>query len=262
MLQSNGSPTLDLALLAGLAGGGPARRERNQPAALVLIATPASELRNLWGAGMGGFATAEAADNGQLVRTLTHQRPEVLLLDLDLPQLGGLSGVVPLRRLQPTTRILVLAPRPDDREAVVALKSGVRGYCDRAISPLLVSKAVAAVLDGQIWVGRRLIGHLLEELSTLSAARASEGRPTDAYDRLSRLTPRERDILDLLGAGASNKEIARKLGVTERTVKAHLTAVFRKLGISGRVQAAVFAVEHPRSATAADRHPTKVQLTP
>jgi DNA-binding NarL/FixJ family response regulator len=89
---------------------------------------------------------------------------------------------------------------------------------------------------------------LLDELSSLEEARLEANGDAQARARLHLLTPRERSVIDLLGAGATNKDIARALTITERTVKAHLTAVFRKLGISGRLQAALLAIEQPLAA--------------
>src|SRR5262249_62167935 len=89
------------------------------------------------------------------------------------------------------------------------------------------------------------IPHLLED-TTARPEQRPPAPPVEADSRLDRITLREREIVQLLSAGASNKEIAKKLAVTERTVKAHLTAVFRKLGISGRLQLALFVLEHSR----------------
>jgi DNA-binding NarL/FixJ family response regulator len=252
VLQSRKSQTLDdTHRPTARALAGPIRRthdERTEPAPVVLIASPVAGLRKIWRAGIRGLATVEVTEHAELVRTMAHRKPAVLLLDLHLPELGGLSGVAALLRLQPTTKIVVLASRPDDQEGTVALKMGARGYCDLGITPVLLGKALAAVQNGEIWIGRKLTSHLLEELSALVEAQLQRGFPAIVNGRLDCLTPRERDIVDLLGAGASNREIAQNLAVTERTVKAHLTAVFRKLGISGRLQAALLVVGHSQSA--------------
>ena len=168
-----------------------------------------------------------------------------MLLDLHLPELGGVGGVAAIQRLRPASGIVLLTNRPDEREGIAALKAGARGYCDRDIDPALLIKALDVVQMGEIWVGRKLIPHLIEELTTLTE-RQQQGPPADFDTRLDRITSREREIAQLLSAGASNKDIAKKLSVTERTVKAHLTAIFRKLGISGRLQLALFILEHSR----------------
>ena len=158
-----------------------------------------------------------------------------------------MKGVSGLRALQPATKIVVLAGNPDEKEGLVALKIGAQGYCERAIAPALLAKALEAVHNGEVWVGRKLTSYLLDELSALTEALGEQPSPSEIDRRLEGLTPRERAIVAELGAGASNKEIAQKFDVTERTVKAHLTAVFRKLGISGRLQVALFMLEPSRS---------------
>jgi DNA-binding NarL/FixJ family response regulator len=169
------------------------------------------------------------------------------------------AGLPRVQRLRPEARVIMLTAAPDEQEGIAALKAGARGYCDRDIEPLLLLKAVGVVLEGEVWVGRKLIPHLLDELAT---AREQERVGSSEPDRrLERVTPRERQIVDLLSAGASNKEIAKRLNVTERTVKAHLTAIFRKLGISGRLQLALFALEHSQRVRQPDGDWTKVQLT-
>src|SRR6266550_2189102 len=110
-----------------------------------------------------------------------------------------------------------------------------RGYCSRKSEPALLRTAVERVRGGEIWVGRSVTGHLLEELAAVSRPRAP-----DAAKRLAGLTRRERE---LVAAGASNKEIAERLSIAERTVKAHLTSIFRKLGVSSRLHLAVYALD-------------------
>jgi DNA-binding NarL/FixJ family response regulator len=252
MLHDRRSPTLSNAHpRARLASADPVRHGQYewaaQSAPLVLIASSVSSVRRAWREGAGAFAAVEVADHGQLLCCLTPRPPAILLLDLDLPQLGGMEGVSGLRALQPATRIIVLSGHPDEKEGLVALKIGAQGYCDRAIAPALLGKALEAVHNGEVWVGRKLTSHLLDELSALTEALGERPSPDDLDRRLEGLTPRERAIVAELSAGASNKEIAQKFAVTERTVKAHLTAVFRKLGISGRLQVALFMLEPSRS---------------
>jgi DNA-binding NarL/FixJ family response regulator len=231
----------------------PDRHRHTSTAPLVVIASPARGLRQSWQQSLRGFVVAEVADRAQLRRILSERPPAVLLLDVELPQLDGVDGIAPVRSLQPAAKILVLANNPDDKEGLAALKAGARGYCERAMPPALLKRALEAVQGGEIWVGRKLTSHLLDELSALAEASEPQDlvateEAVDMKSRLKRLTRRERDIVVELGIGSSNKEIAQKLSVTERTVKAHLTAAFRKLEATGRLQAALLMVEHARSA--------------
>jgi DNA-binding NarL/FixJ family response regulator len=220
---------------------------RTEAFPLVLVASGVAMLRKRCRHALDRrYAIHEVTDLNELERSMVHRRPAAVLLDLGLPNLGGVGGVGALQKLRAAARIIALTGAPDEREGIAALKAGARGYCDREIEGALLEKAMDVVLKGEIWVGRKLIPQLLEELTLLTEQRRrdSPGRPDL---RLDRVTPRERQIVDLLSAGASNKEIAKRLNVTERTVKAHLTAIFRKLGISGRLQLALFALEHGRA---------------
>jgi two-component system, NarL family, nitrate/nitrite response regulator NarL len=212
---------------------------RTSATPLVIIASRAEALRSRWRQAIRpAFAVAEATDRLSLERSVVNHRPAAALIDLDLLAIGGIESVPALRRLAPSVHILLLASRPDDREGLVALKMGARGYCDRNIDPDLLAKAVDVVLKGEIWIGRRLVPQLLEELTTLTMP-VPKSSVADLDARFARVTPRQRQIVTLLRAGGSNKEIAAQLNVAERTVKAHLSAIFNKLGVSGRLRLAV-----------------------
>jgi DNA-binding NarL/FixJ family response regulator len=200
----------------------------------------------------GPCTVHEVTDRRSLELCGADRRPAALLLDLHLPGLGGVDGVAAIQRLWPTTKILLLTSRPNEKEGIAALKAGARGYCDRGIGPGLLGKALEVVQKGEIWIGRKFIPHLLGELTTLTEQQQKDSSP-ELDRRLDHITAREREVVRLLSAGASNKEMAQKLNVAERTVKAHLTALFNKLGISGRLQLALFVLEHSRSASPPDR---------
>ena len=213
---------------------------------MILIASPNPGVRRRWRQALqGGSAIHEVATRAALERSLANRKPAILLLDLALPLLGGVGGVPEIQRLSPPTKIVVLTSTLEEQEGVAALKAGARGYCNSDTAPTLLKKAVQMVQQGEIWVGRNLILHLLEELASLTEHRR-KASPASPDSRLDRLTPRQREIVHLIGGGASNKEIASQINVTEGTVKAHLTAIFRKTGLSGRLQLALFVAEHMR----------------
>ncbi len=170
---------------------------------------------------------------------LTTPQP-VVFLDTALPGLHGIDGVPDVQRVNAAARIVVLASAPSERQAVLALVAGARGYCDRNIAPSLVKKAADVVHRGEFWIGRGVVPHLLRRITSLTPAEVGAGKGSSLPTRFEFLAPRERQIALLVGAGANNKEIAGQLSITEATVKAHLTSVFRKLNVSDRLRLALF----------------------
>jgi two-component system NarL family response regulator len=162
--------------------------------------------------------------------------PSVLLLSLDLPDLGGTAGIRQLRRLSPRTRIVALSDVIDEHEELEVLRIGARGYAGPLSSEVL-SKMIDRVQHGEVWAARKTIGALLDELFDGDEAEELIGIP----DELNRLTSRERDIVRLLASGATNKEMAQTLNVAVSTIKANLTKIFRKLGQPDRLRLALYA---------------------
>lgn len=220
--------------------------DRARPASVVLIASPIAGVRSQWSEGLEDkFPLYEVAERPSLERSMSNLRPAILILDLALPGLGGVEGTPAIQRLSPLTSIILMTSTSNDREGLAALKAGARGYCNLDMDPQLLKKAVSVVIKGEIWVARNVFAPLLEELTSLTERRHKEF-PPNLDTRLDRLTPREREIAQLVGGGASNKEIAGRLNITEATVKAHLTAIFRKLGLSDRLGLALFVTEYNR----------------
>jgi DNA-binding NarL/FixJ family response regulator len=204
----------------------------------VLVASAATEKRRRWEQRLQEvFAICEVAERSALDRIMRHFEPHVLLLDLCLPGLGGIRQLSRIQDLSPRTKIIALAPRVDDREGLTALEEGAKGYYSRDIEPRHLRKAVEGVEGGEIWIPRRLITALLDALRSMKQA---AGPPSlTPGGRLQGLTLREYQVAELITEGACNKEIARQLNITERTVKAHLTELFRDLEVSDRLQLAV-----------------------
>ena len=183
-------------------------------------------------------------------------RPTVVFLDLALRGLSGLDAVPDIQRLNPRARLVLLASSPSAQQAVFAVAAGARGYCDRNIPPALVKKAVEVVQRGEIWIGRHVVPHLLRRITSPAPARPDGGLATRLPRSFDFLAPRERQIALLVGSGANNREIARRLNISESTVKAHLTSVFRKLDVPDRLRLALF-VRRRRAATVARRAPSR-----
>ena len=171
-----------------------------------------------------------------LTRAMIERVPSVLLLSLDLPDLGGTAGIRQLRRLSPRTRIVALSDVIDEHEELEVLRIGARGYAGPLSSEVL-SKMIDRVQQGEVWAARKTIGALLDELFDGDEDEELIGIP----DELTRLTSRERDIVRLLASGATNKEMAQTLNVAVSTIKANLTKIFRKLGQPDRLRLALYA---------------------
>ena len=218
--------------LGGWGGGKP------NPCA-VLIATSREALRQqLKGRLSGAYTTFDVSEWESLDRTISTLAPAVVLLDVALLTSSGITDLSIIRRISRKTRIIVLSASPNNEEALAGLKAGARGYCDRDLDANLLQRAVDRVRDGEIWAERKLIPILVEQF-----ARDFEERPESrarSDRRLALLTPREQEIAWLIGAGASNRDIAVRLKVGEGTVKAHLTSIFRKLGFADRLQLGLF----------------------
>lgn len=227
---------------------GPSGNERDgEPAnpSTVLIASPGRTLRGQLRERLNGaYTTQDVSQWESLDRTISTLDPAVVLLDLGLLRSSGITDLSIIRRISSKARIIVLSESPNDEEGIAGLKAGARGYCARNIDGVLLRKAVDRVRGGEIWAERRLIPLLVEQI-----ARSAEERPelrVRSDRRLALLTPRERQIARLIGAGASNRAIAARLRVGEGTVKAHLTAIFRKMGFSDRLQLGLF-LANPKS---------------
>ena len=133
-------------------------------------------------------------------------------------------------------RILILSDKPNDDEGVSYLKAGVAGYANSYIPPKSLLQAVNVILSGGVWVGQGLMLHIISSSFNVTRDEQSENQEIVLND----LTQREREITNLLVQGLSNKKIADRLQITERTVKAHLNSIYHKTGIHGRLPLALF----------------------
>ena len=173
----------------------------------------------------------EAADGREAIEAATLLEPDVIVLDLVMPRLDGLSAMRILRESVPSARVLVLTSFLDDDKLLPALRAGAAGYLLKNARPQELVRAVRAAHVGETLIDPVVATRLVE---TLSADGGEEP--------LDRLTPREREVLILIGRGFPNKLIARELELAEKTVKTHVTHVLAKLGVTDRTQAAVLAV--------------------
>jgi DNA-binding NarL/FixJ family response regulator len=182
-----------------------------------------------------GLSVVAHGENEDQVRAvLEEHHPELLLLDYEAMFPTGESAISSLRRAFPKTRILVLARRSGDDLVERLLRAGASGVIGKQEEFETLVQAIHAVAAGEFWANRRSAARALERLTNgLGPGPALEG-----------LTAREQEVADRVALGLQNKEIARQLDITEATVKSHLTAIFRRLGITGRVSLAIRAQEN------------------
>jgi DNA-binding NarL/FixJ family response regulator len=171
----------------------------------------------------------EAADGEEALAVAESLDPDVVLMDLVMPNVDGLTAMRGLRDRVPGARVIVLTSFLDDDKLMPALRAGAAGYLLKNAPPAEVARAVRAADAGEALLDPVVAARLLETLAT-------DGDPLDS------LTPREREVLVLIGQGFPNKRIARELSVSEKTVKTHVGHVLAKLGVTDRTQAAVVAV--------------------
>jgi two-component system, NarL family, response regulator LiaR len=172
----------------------------------------------------------EAADGDEALAAAERLRPDVVLMDLVMPRLDGVAAMRALRERLPQARVIVLTSFLDDDKLLPALRAGAAGYLLKNSEPQELARAVRAAQAGEALLDPAVGARVVEALA------GAEEEPVD------RLTPREREVLQLIGRGFPNKQIARELDVSERTVKTHVGHVLAKLGVADRTQAAVLAV--------------------
>ncbi len=207
---------------------------------------------------------AQAADGDEAVAMTKEVRPDVVLMDINMPGLNGLEATQMIKEEAPNTKILVLTIHADDEYVFKVLQAGASGYVLKDVDPSNLAEAIRTVNKGHAYLRSPLLEKVLEEFGRLSQARMetaaavewhSNGSASSAIGSLSRrtepqeqglldrLTSREREILECIVGGQSNKEIAATLVISEKTVKNHVSNILRKLELADRTQAAIYALK-------------------
>ncbi len=196
----------------------------------------------------------EAGDAAQALRLAPVLQPDIILLDNHLPGVAGIDAVQDLRKLAPRARVLMLTVSEDEQDLAMALRNGAQGYLLKTIDGDLLAQAIQRAACGEPVVSPELMGKLVAAFQSQGAPvpvlPSSAEPPTPAAlapEGSAPLSPREEEVLREIARGASNKEIARTLDIAETTVKIHVQHILRKLGLSSRVQAAVYASDRGRA---------------
>jgi two-component system, NarL family, nitrate/nitrite response regulator NarL len=200
---------------------------------MILIATNNPRLAKRWSRALRGkYASCVVSHKPALTQTLSSLKTRVLLLDVGLPRLRTARDLPSIQRLSPPTKIIILSAALNTNEAIAVLKAGAKGYCDHRISGALLQKATRAAIRGELWAGRKIVSELVEEMISTENRRTLVSTGKISFDGLS---PRKRQIAALVVEGIINKEIANRLNISEATVKAHVTGIFRRFKVSRRL---------------------------
>ncbi len=201
----------------------------------LIIASSSQDKLSSWKQGLNGFVSESLMVDriAMLEDQIRQTKPTVLLLDFDLV---GTNGVIGLRSICAETQTIVIGGDISEETEWKLLKAGVRGCCRSDSDPKYLRQVVEAVQQGELWIRRTLTCRLIDELGKTTAKNKAY---RDSLGLLNKLTQREYDIAVRVGNGESNKVIAKACGITERTVKAHLTEVFIKLGVTDRLNLAL-----------------------
>jgi two-component system, NarL family, response regulator LiaR len=176
----------------------------------------------------------DVADGAAAVERTLDRGPDVVLMDLVMPGIGGVEAIRMIRERRPEVRVLVLTSFGEDEQIFPAVTAGAAGYLLKDVEPQELVRAIRAAHEGEALLHPAVAARLMEEFSSGQGPRSAE----------SSLTAREREVLELIARGLPNKLIARELGIAEKTVKTHVSAILSKLGVTDRTQAALYAVRN------------------
>jgi DNA-binding NarL/FixJ family response regulator len=206
---------------------------------MIVIACNDPKLVNRWNRALGKkYPSYTVSQKTALVRAVSSLKPRLLILHIGFPRLRVARELPAIQGLSPLTKVLVISDSPTTSEGISVLKAGAKGYCSQNISAALLKKAVKTVLQNELWAGHKVVTKLVEEMIALSRHEMLTARSKTPLDTLS---ARKRQIADLVIKGDTNKEIASQLNISEATVKSHLTAIFQRLQLSGRLKLALLS---------------------
>ena len=180
----------------------------------------------------------EAGDGRQVLEVVQAKDPDVLLLDLRMPNLDGLGALQTLQQTNRRTRVIILTASEDKNEFVQAMKLGCSGIVLKQTAPDLIIKSIRKVFNGEIWLDSHTTAAVMRQFAAPGEGGSSNGKQRER----SPLSTREREIVALVAQGYKNKEMAEKMFISEQTVKNHLHNIFDKLGVSDRLELALYAI--------------------
>src|SRR6266704_2447444 len=187
---------------------------------------------------------AEARDGKEVLEVLDEHQPDILLLDLKMPGLDGLTALQKLQNSRHKTKVIVLTASEDKNQFVQAMKFGTCGIVLKQTATDLLIKSIRKVHSGEIWLDSHTTAAVMRQFSSAMDATPLGGGGRDRDRDRSPLSQREREIVVLVAQGFKNKEMAEKMFISEQTVKNHLHNIFDKLGVSDRLELAFYAIHN------------------
>lgn len=184
----------------------------------------------------------EAANGEQAVELARRLRPDVVVVDITMPVLNGIETARRIKQDRPETGVVMLTVHDSDEYLLEAIAAGINGYVLKDVEPDALVDAVRSCARGNGYLHPAMAARILARLGASIALQLPQMRPQSRRLGEEGLTPREFEVLELLARGASNREIAKQLYISASTVKNHITSIFRKLGVSDRTQAVLYAV--------------------
>jgi DNA-binding NarL/FixJ family response regulator len=178
----------------------------------------------------------EAEDGAEAIRKAKQLKPDLVLMDIHMPGTDGIEATRRIREMLPSTRVVILTVSEDDKDLFEGIKCGAHGYLSKKLEPEELYAMLRGVFQGEAPISRTTASKILNEF-------AVQARRKAAAQLEEELSAREKDVLQSLATGLTNKEIGNKLGIAENTVKNHLKNILSKLHLENRVQAATFALQ-------------------
>jgi DNA-binding NarL/FixJ family response regulator len=189
--------------------------------------------------GLQGVEIVGEANNGiKALEVITDLQPDIVLLDITMPKLNGFEILPLIRQKSPKTKALMISGSMDEKSVIKALEAGAKGYLSKNADVSCLFNAINVVLSGELWVERKLIAKYFDGLLPDCFKRKEVKENTQ-----NTLTPREQEVLALLVKGFTNKQIGKELFICEKTVKSHLTRIFKKLNVNQRIEAILCALK-------------------
>jgi DNA-binding NarL/FixJ family response regulator len=180
----------------------------------------------------------EASDGREVLQIVQQTEPDVVILDLRMPNLDGLSALQALQQFNKKAKIIILTASEDKNEFVQAMKLGCSGIVLKQTAPELIVKSIRKVYAGEIWLDSHTTAAVMRQFASPGDVMGGTGKTRER----SPLSQREREIVSLVAQGYKNKEMAEKMFISEQTVKNHLHNIFDKLGVSDRLELALYAI--------------------